>query len=163
MMGKAVSKKGEQPSVDKTNFETLNGFTGYHLKRATNLMMSDLNATLKTFELRLLSYTALVLIVDNPSIRMSQLAAAMDVERPNMVVIVDALESRELISRQRLETDRRAYALNITLAGRRLYEKATVAVHAHEERLTRQLDAKTRDKVIEAMKLILKIGGVADT
>ena len=162
-MGKAVSKKGEQLSVDKTNFETLNGFTGYHLKRATNLMMSDLNATLKPFELRLLSYTALVLIVDNPSIRMSQLAAAMDVERPNMVVIVDALESRELISRQRLETDRRAYALNITLAGRRLYEKATVAVHAHEERLTRQLDAKTRDKVIEAMKLILKIGGVADT
>lgn len=123
-------------------------------------MMSDLNATLKPFELRLLSYTALVLIVDNPSIRMSQLAAAMDVERPNMVVIVDALESRELISRQRLETDRRAYALNITLAGRRLYEKATVAVHAHEERLTRQLDAKTRDKVIEAMKLILKIGAL---
>lgn len=157
-MGKAVSKKGEQPSVDKTNFETLNGFTGYHLKRATNLMMSDLNATLKPFELRLLSYTALVLVVDNPRIRMSQLAAAMDVERPNMVVIVDALESRKLISRQRLETDRRAYALNITLAGRRLYEKATVAVRAHEERLTRQLDTQTREKVIEAMKLIQKIG-----
>jgi hypothetical protein len=33
-----------------------------------------------------------------------------------------------------------------------------VAVRAHEERLTRQLDAQTRDKVIEAMKLILKIG-----
>ena len=162
-MGEAVSKKGEQPSVDETNFETLNGFTGYHLKRATNLMMSDLNATLKPFELRLLSYTALVLIVDNPSIRMSQLAAAMDVERPNMVVIVDALESRELISRQRFETDRRAYALNITLAGRRLYEKATVAVRAHEERLTRQLDTQTREKVIEAMKLIQKIRGVAHT
>jgi hypothetical protein len=38
-----------------------------------------------------------------------------------------------------------------------------VAVRAHEERLTRQLDAQTRDKVIEAMKLILKIGGVAHT
>jgi tellurite resistance protein len=38
-----------------------------------------------------------------------------------------------------------------------------VAVRAHEERLTRQLDTQTREKVIEAMKLIQKIGGVAHT
>ena len=79
-----------------------------------------------------MTYTALVLIVDNPGLRQSQLAAAMDVERPNMVVIVDELEGRELIVRERAPTDGRAYALKATLAGRQLYEKAVAAVTAHE-------------------------------
>jgi DNA-binding MarR family transcriptional regulator len=163
VMGKGISEKAEKPALGKVNYDTLNGFMGYHLKRASNLMITDLNATLKPFGLRLLSYTALVFIVDNPGMRLSSLAKAMDVERPNLVVIIDMLESREMINRERVQTDRRAYALNITLAGRQLCEKATAAVRAHEERLTRDLDSKTRETVIAAMKLIRKIDKGADT
>lgn len=141
--------------------ETLDELFGYHLKRAVNVLQLDLKHTLKPFDLRMLTYTALVLIVDNPGLRQSQLAEAMDVERPNMVVIIDALESRELIIRDRVPTDRRAYALNATLAGRRLCEKATAAVKAHEERLLHQLSPETRQTVIAALKLIRKIGGGA--
>lgn len=138
--------------------ETLDGIFGYHLKRATNVLQLDLKQTLQPFGLRMLTYTALVLIVDNPGLRQSQLAEAMDVERPNMVVIIDALESRELIIRDRVPTDRRAYALHATLAGRRLCEKATVAVKLHEERLLHQLSPETRQNVITALKMIRRIG-----
>jgi len=91
--------------------DTLRRFLGYHMKRAFNVVQADLVATLKPFELRMLTYTALVLICDNPGLSQAQLAAAMDVERPNIVVIVDELERRELINRTRVPTDRRAYAL----------------------------------------------------
>lgn len=137
---------------------TLDGLFGYHLKRAVNVLQLDLKATLKPFNLRMLTYTALVLIVDNPGVRQSQLAEAMDVERPNMVVIIDTLESRELIIRDRVPTDRRAYALHATLAGRRLCEKATIAVKDHEERLLHQLSPEARQTMIAALKLIRKIG-----
>lgn len=143
--------------------ETLDALFGYHLKRAVNVLQLDLKAALKPFDLRMLTYTALVLIVDNPGLRQSQLAEAMDVERPNMVVIIDTLETRELISRDRVPTDRRAYALHATLGGRRLYEKATIAVKDHEDRLLHELSPEMRQTVIAALKLIRKVGGGAVT
>ena len=124
------------------------------MKRAFNVVQSDLTQALKPFDLRILTYTALVLIVDNPGLRQSQLAEAMDIERPNLVVIVDELERRELIVRDRVPTDRRAYALKATLAGRQLYEKAVTAVTAHEARLLAGLDDETRKTVIAALKTV---------
>jgi DNA-binding MarR family transcriptional regulator len=124
------------------------------MKRAFNIIQTDLVRTLKPFDLRMLTYTALVLIVDNPGLRQSQLADAMDVERPNLVVIIDELERRELIVRDRVPTDRRAYALQVTLTGRRLYEKAVAAVTAHEALLLQRLDEETRQIVVAALKTI---------
>lgn len=133
---------------------TMRNFVGYRMKRAFNVIQDDLARTLKPFELRMLTYTALVLIVDNPGMRQSQLADAMDIERPNLVVLLDELERRELIIRDRVPTDRRAYALKATLAGRQLYEAAVAAVTAHEERLLQGVDDDTLATVMNAMKLI---------
>lgn len=136
--------------------ETLRGFLGYHMKRAFNVIQADLTRTLKPFELRMLTYTALTLIVDNPGLRQSQLADAMDVERPNLVIIIDELERRDLIVRDRVPTDRRAYALHVTLVGRRLYEKAYAAMKDHERRMLEGLDAETCKTVVAALELIQK-------
>ena len=40
----------------------------------------------------MLTYTALVLIVDNPGLNQSRLAQVMDIERPNLVNVIDELE-----------------------------------------------------------------------
>lgn len=133
------------------NYETLDGFVGYQMKRAFNLVQSDLLDTLKPFDLRMLTYTALVLIVDNPDLNQTQLATAMDIERANLVVIVDELERRELIVRNHVPSDRRVYALNVTLAGRRLVKKATKAVAAHEAQLFSGMPANSRDQLIKML------------
>ncbi len=146
-------EKTPQPST-QIDDSTLRQFVGYHLKRAFNVIQADLTHTLEPFELRMLTYTALVLIVDNPGLSQSQLAAGMDIERSNLVVIVDELERRDLIVRDRVPTDRRTYALNVTLAGRRLYEKAIAAVKAHEARLLASVDDKTRDALKAALSTI---------
>ena len=136
--------------------ETLRNLVGYQMKRAFMVIQADLLKTLKPFDLRMLTYTALVLIVDNPGMRQSQLADAMEIERPNLVVIIDELERRELIVRDRVPTDRRAYALKATLAGRQLYEKAVSAVNAHEDALLKSVDEEMLANMLTAMKLIEK-------
>ena len=135
---------------------TLREFIGYRMKRAFNVVQDDLTSTLRPFDLRMLTYTALVLIVDNPGLRQSQLADAMDIERPNLVVIIDELERRELIVRDRVPTDRRAYALKATLAGRQLYDRAVASVTAHEGKLLAGLDDVTIKTVLDALKVIEK-------
>ena len=156
-----MEKQRKTSPTDKRfrcNDETLQRFVGYHLKRAFNVVQADLTHTLKPFELRKLTYSALVLIVDNPGLSQSQLADAMDIERPNLVVIVDELEQRELILRERVPTDRRAYALRATLKGQRLYKRTVAAVAAHEEALFAQIDPQTRETVVAALMLIRSQG-----
>lgn len=141
----SLSPKITSPTqVDVVRDDTLRQFLGYHLKRASNEILLDLAETLKPFDLRMLTYTALVLIVDNPGMRQYQLADAMDIERSNLVILLDELEHRDLIVRDKVPTDRRAYALRATLPGRRLCQRAIAAVVAHEKTI---LSAVSPDKI----------------
>lgn len=153
-MKKTALEPQAQEGVVHVSDKTLRAFLGYQMKRTFNVIQSDLSQTLKPFDLRMLTYTALVLIVDNPGLRQSQLAEAMDIERPNLVVIIDELERRDLIIRDRLANDRRAYALMPTLAGRRLCEKAVAAAEAHEKRLLRDLNPDAQAMAMKVMQLI---------
>lgn len=142
------------PVVTRVSDETLRGFVGYHMKRAFNVVQADLAATLKPFDLRMITYSALVLIVDNPGLRQSQLADAMDIERPNLVVIIDELERRDLILREKVPTDRRAYALVPTLAGRQLCSRAIDAVKSHEARLLQGVGMTEFAQVLDVLRRI---------
>ncbi|SPF78046.1 MarR family winged helix-turn-helix transcriptional regulator [Pseudoprimorskyibacter insulae] len=134
--------------------ETLRQFIGYYMKRAYNVIQSDLVNALKPYELRLVTYSALVIIHDNPGLRQSQLADVLAIERPNLVVIVDELEQRDLIVRDRSAVDRRAYALRVTKAGAALYDAATKAVQDHEDKFCAGMSPEQRATVLDAMNSI---------
>lgn len=140
--------------VPQVSDATLRLFAGYHMKRAFNVVQADLSQTLKPFGLRMVTYSALTLIVDNPGLRQAQLADALAIERPNLVVIIDELEARDLILRERDPTDRRAYALMPTVAGRRLCTRAAAAVKKHEDRLFGFLNGPERAALLEALRTV---------
>ncbi|MCE8005427.1 MarR family transcriptional regulator [Aestuariivita sp.] len=133
---------------------TLRGFSGYVMKRAFNAIQADVNASLAPLDLRMLTFSALSVIVDNPGLRQSQLADALSIERPNLVIVVDELERRDLILRNPAPGDRRAYALQATLKGMRLYTKALGAVQAHEARMTKGLSEDERQALIAMLSRI---------
>lgn len=136
----------------------LRQFIGYHMKRAVTVLLADLNKALKPYGLRMVTYSTLAMIVENPGMRQAQLADALAIERPNLVVILDELETAGLITRDKVPTDRRAYALNPTLKGRTLCAEATIANQRDEDRLLQGLDEEKRALVIEVMNLIERGG-----
>ena len=140
--------------MTKINDDTLRTFVGYHLKRSFNVIQSDLIETLRPFDLRMLTYSALVLIVDNPGLNQSRLSQIMDIERPNLVVIIDELEERELITRERVPMDRRSYALHPTEAGHALYRETLDAVTQHEAKLLSGIAPEQLEQMIATLKLI---------
>lgn len=133
---------------------TLRGFTGYYMKRAWNVTRADLAATLQPFELRMITFSTLILIVDNPGLRQSRLAKALAVERPNFVAIINELEHRQLITRDKVPTDQRAYALNATTEGHDLYNTAIAAVRVQELLLFSALDVNERQTLIRALSKV---------
>lgn len=153
-MKKPASKPKAPHKVTHVTDSTLRRLMGYHMKRAFNVVQADLTKTLKPFDLRMITYSALVTIAENPGLRQSQLADAIDIERPNLVVIIDELERRDLIVRDRVPNDRRAYALKTTQLGDELFRKAFESVVAHEEQLFASFSADDRAALIAALQLI---------
>lgn len=132
----------------------MRGLFGYNIKRAFSALQVDLLHVLGEFDLRMVPFSTLVMIVENPGLRQSQLADALAIERPNLVVVLDGLERRALITRDRVPTDRRAYALSATLAGHQLCEKAYRAVQAHETRYLERLSISERAALESALAKI---------
>lgn len=127
-----------------TRANVLHGFTGYHLRCAWQVVQADLMQVLKSLDLRLATYSTLLLIAETPDQRQSTLADTLGIERPNFVAIVEELERRGLITRTRDLDDRRAYCLNATTEGLALADQAVKACQAHEEKLFGQLSAEDR-------------------
>ena len=132
----------------------LRDFVGYLMKRAFNVVRADLNACLAPFELRMITYSALAVIVGNPGLRQFRLAETLAMEPPNIVTIVGELERRGLIARLRVPEDRRAFALTPTPAGTALWREATKAVTAHDLRMTSGMSAEQREALVEALRIV---------
>ncbi|MBN9888182.1 MarR family winged helix-turn-helix transcriptional regulator [Salipiger abyssi] len=141
--------------IQEITDENLRQFVGYNMKRSFLTVREDMARTLEPFGLRMTSFSALAIIVENPNISQSRLAEALHIERSNVVVLVDELESADLISRNRVEGDRRQYALRATTHGAAFWAEAEAAVLAHEARLFSGL-SKTELKTL--VKFLRSVG-----
>jgi len=132
----------------------LRSFAGYGLKRAWMAVQSDLTRALEAFDLRLVSYSALAIIVDNPGLRPSHLADMMALERSNLVGLIDLLEQRGLIERRACRNDRRAQTLYATRAGKALQDKAGAAIAVREEALFAGITTVERTSLVKSLQTI---------
>ncbi|MBS8225388.1 MarR family winged helix-turn-helix transcriptional regulator [Vannielia litorea] len=140
------------------NDDGLRGHVGYNMKRAFHMIQMDVNATLAPFGLRMVTFSALVVVIENPGLRQSQLAELLAIERPNLVVILDELEQTGLLTRDRAPDDRRAYALHVTAKGMALGEEARIAVNDHDARMTAGLSDAELAQLIGALRRIERNG-----
>jgi DNA-binding MarR family transcriptional regulator len=143
---------------DEAGDGALRELVGYNLKRAYLVLSSDAQAVLGELGLRILSFSCLSVITRNPGIAPSALAERLKMERSNLVVVIDELETRELVSRTQSKTDRRRFALNATVRGRRLHDTAVEALHRSEARLLARLSREEQALLVSMMRRIEAAG-----
>jgi DNA-binding MarR family transcriptional regulator len=71
-----------------------------------------------------------------------------------MVAFVDALQERGLLERQINPQDRRAHALHLTAAGRRLLGRAVTAASELERGICAELDDADRERLLELLQRV---------
>ena len=89
------------------------------------------------------SLTVLALIAANPGSSQTALAKRAGLNKSALVGIVDQLERRELVERDRVESDRRRYQVSVTPAGEAAMQALFAVVTRQEEPLRMALG--TRD------------------
>ncbi|SMX32210.1 MarR family winged helix-turn-helix transcriptional regulator [Actibacterium lipolyticum] len=132
----------------------LYGLIGYNIKRSYMHIHKDFKATLDEFNLTQRTFSVLSVVIENPNISQSDVGRALAIERSGTVVIVDELEQRDLISRDKAPGDRRVHALNATDKGRAFYAKTLEAVYGHEKRVSKRLSKEERLTLISLLEKI---------
>jgi DNA-binding MarR family transcriptional regulator len=83
-----------------------------------------------------------------------ELADALGMHAPRLVALIDELENRGLVARERDPDDRRNYAISLTDKGRRLLTQLGHLAAQHEHAITAGLDDDERAQLLRLLRRI---------
>ncbi|RKS75562.1 DNA-binding MarR family transcriptional regulator [Motilibacter peucedani] len=104
---------------------------------------------------------ALVLLRGRGALRLSELAAELDVDTSTATRLVDRLVRKGFIDRQVEQSDRRALRLSLTPAGRGLLRRMTEYRKRELREILSQLDPEERQHLRLAMAALSRVTGEA--
>jgi DNA-binding MarR family transcriptional regulator len=105
------------PDEDVPLDASLDSLIGYALRRAQLKMFQQLIEDFRPFDLRPAQFSALVIIESEPGLMQADLARALTIEPPQVVTLLNKLESRGLAVRVRCKPDKRSYGIFLSKAG----------------------------------------------
>lgn len=103
----------------------LHGVLGYQIAQASISTLAVFEALAgQALGLRPVEFTILMLINENPGVAPAKLAQALAVTAPNITLWIDRLAKRDLVTREKNETDKRGQHLYATAEGKKLASDA---------------------------------------
>jgi DNA-binding MarR family transcriptional regulator len=108
----------------------------------------------KPFELKQVEFTIITLLASNADVTAKQLSLALGMPAPNLTVILDRLEGRDLLVRTRSDSDRRVQYISLTRTGAAMAKKATACAERMEKEVRRYLTPAESDTLFELLKKV---------
>ena len=122
---------------------------GYSLRRAANAMIAELASRLAPLGMRVAEASVLMVIGARPNVTASQIGRILDIQRANMVPVLNRLEAGGLIARVPL--NRKSQAIVLTEAGRDRLEQVNAISREFEEGLMARIPEAHRDHLLPAL------------
>ncbi len=129
----------------------LGPLVGYHLRRAFGAFASDFSAAMEGTGMRQVLVGILATVSSSPGINQGAVGRILGIKRANMVSLINELIDAGLIVRDVDPTDRRAFALGITDAGRAKLNDCVVRIEAHEHRMLAGFTDAERATLLELL------------
>ena len=127
-------------------------FPGYALRRAANATAAELAGKLGEVGLRQSDVSVLMLIDANPGVTASAIGRALDIQRANMVPLLNRLEDLGLI--ERAPIDGKSRGLKLTPAGEERLGRARKVVDDFEADLIRRVPPEHRPHLLPALEAL---------
>jgi DNA-binding MarR family transcriptional regulator len=127
---------------------------GYLMRRGASLMRNELDRSFARHDLTFLHWAVLRLIRDDPAATATDLCRNLQHDSGAFTRLLDQLEERGLLRRERGDADRRTVRLFLTAGGRRVVESMLPIV---VERLNHLLADFSAAEVATLTRLLLRL------
>ncbi len=133
--------------------DPLGQLPGYALRRAAQAMMAELGQRLAPLDLRISDASVLLLVGTRRDMTSSEIGKALDIQRANMVPLLNRLESAGLIGREPI--DRKSQAIVLSPAGMARLEQVRTITNRFEADLLARIPAPHRSHFVPALQALL--------
>jgi DNA-binding MarR family transcriptional regulator len=150
----STRKPAPDTAVTEVDTSYLESLVGYNARRATLVIVDAFLRNMAVYGLRPVDFSMLSLIAHNPGITSRQLCTALNIQPPNLVGMINQLQTRELIVRRPHPHDGRAMGLHLTPEGRKMMKQAEVTAFELEEATTARLSPTERKTLMQLLQKI---------
>jgi DNA-binding MarR family transcriptional regulator len=149
-----MSPRQKSPPLDQSRLAHTLGYAIVRAAVTTNRLFSQ--GVGEPLNLRPVEFTLLQLILSNPDTTQKRLCDLLRVPAPQMTLILDRLQERGWVVRERDANDRRALHLRLTPAGERLAGQSLGALQKSEQAIDHML---TEGERLLLQELLAKVAG----
>jgi len=153
----ARSTKSGETSVSPDagiSFGALSNYIGFYLRITQSLAFQAFVKQAGDTDIRPGYFAVLTLIGENPGITQTALSHANGRDKSSLTHVLDELVKRGLVNRARIETNRRAYALNLTPRGEKAQRKLLKSADQHEHKLRQALGKEDSAEFFRMLKIL---------
>ena len=141
---------GEQPE----ELGGLNDILGLRIRLAHGAVYRHFSETFAELDLTQKQVSTLWLVHDNPGISQIELGGRLRMDRATTMTIVNRLQERAFMRRERSASDGRKQALFVTAAGAAALDEARRCIAEHEAWLKRRFTADEIEILVELLARI---------
>jgi len=147
-------KRPEPAAAEGLALGRLTERLGFHLRLAQAAFYIDFAAVMAPLDLTQRQSAVLEMIGVNECVSQVRLAERLGVDRATMMVIIDRLEARGLVRRERSKGDRRRQDLHLTEAGVQVVAQLNEMIAVHERHFTERFSPAELAALFAALKRI---------
>ena len=146
-----IEDKGDELPDDLGD---LNGIVGFHIRLAHGAVYRHFTETFIDLDLTQKQASTLWLVNARPGISQIDLGGRLRMDRATTMTIVNRLQDRGYMRRERSESDGRKQALYVTEQGREALARAKAAIAEHEAWLKARFTPQETEKLVEMLTRI---------
>lgn len=148
-----------------TESHPLSDHIGFVLRRAQLSVFQDFQQAVDGLDLTPAAYSVLVILGRHPGMRQNKLTDLLAIKPANCVTLINGLERRGLVVREKVKVSGRAVALFLTEDGQTVMADADSRVEAHMGRMRDRLGAEDAARLLSLLHKLVASGGevLADT
>ncbi len=135
-------------------FGQLDGIVGFHIRLAHGAVYRHFTETFVGLDLTQKQVSVLWLIGENPGVAQIELGSRLRMDRATTMTIINRLQSRGYLRRERSSSDGRKQALHLTPDGDAALEQAKSCIAEHEAWLKSRFTSQEVEKLVEMLERI---------
>ena len=151
MSAATLSKDKAAPFGEIAELEDI---VGFHIRLAHGAVYRHFVETFADLDLTQKQVSALWLIADNPGISQIELGGRLHMDRATTMTIVNRLQQRDYVRRERSASDARKQALFVTEGGVEALAQAKTCIAEHEAWLKSRFTQAEVEKLVEMLARI---------